>query len=187
MLRTLIYLSALTMTLGQFSFASTGSSNTGSVCTDCVQMRELKRQYDPLKYYDNQDFDRGANELWPKANVFFKAFESSNKPAKQTARFNELVQLIAAAIPYDVESDFAERLDLLLELYPTLTGEFERALNSVANKCNVEMLKYYMKEHHEKDDNPTEPTKPIFSYGECMKKQARLSKKAPASIASLTP
>jgi hypothetical protein len=115
-----------------------------ATCTACRPMEETTRQLNEVDYMNPMARKTARETLVPKALAISERLTNTkpNLPVS-AAEMRALVQMIAAETPYDVESNGAAHLAILVRRHK-MEALYSEELKKIPEKCRRETLAYYV-------------------------------------------
>lgn len=137
--------------LSQFGFAKPIRATTLESCGVCIANDNLKARFEKLTYKIQKDQDRGMDMIEAvKSQIVESAVvlrrEAGKNDELTNIVFNSLIQLIAAASPYDFEAQGAQMLTGILKRHPDLQKNFDQQMTAPALSCQQGLLKSMVSE-----------------------------------------
>jgi Tfp pilus assembly protein PilE len=147
------------------------------VCTRCPEIQKLEASFLALKYEERKDRSAGR-KLMVRVMAQLERFHTLKKSTATAEEFNALINLVAAALPYDQGTESAESIASLISESRSLKATFDQALNGVNDSCRQQLLRAVMIERlcmiSVEDRGQTNQrslscvSNPVFRYDECI-------------------
>ncbi len=138
----------------------------------------LKSEFMQLKYEKKSDRESGALKM-DKVFGLLDQFAAKTQSAQSPAEFTDLVQLVAAALPFDMETESAGQIEYIIHDSKKMRTAYEKALVAITDNCRRQLLQAVVAERsclvnleESGKANSAAPdkcvAKPVFNYEKCL-------------------
>lgn len=145
-------------------------------CARCEAIQKLEKEFLALQFEKKSDRKIGyakMEKVLAQLNRFHTAGEKN--PARE-AEFEALVNLVAASLPYDMETEGPESLTSLIIHSNKLGHAFDTTLNSMTDSCRQQLMQqvfgericYARLEEKGLEDKNGSCIRASFSYPKCI-------------------
>lgn len=151
------------------------SANADAQCKRCGEIHKIEKEFLALKYDNSEDRSLGRKKM-ERVLAQLERFHQNKKSPSRKAEFKALVNLVAAALPYDMETEGPASLVDLVSTSQELNTLFNESLAGLKDSCRQQFLKAVMEERlcyedAEKNGIPEDQTDRCirsFDYGKCI-------------------
>lgn len=142
------------------------------------EIESLKKEFMQLKYENKADREAGAAKLEKVFDLLDK-FSAKKKSTQSKEEFASLVQLVAAALPFDIETESAGQIEFIIRDSKNMRGAYDSSVAGIEDACRKRLLQSYVTERaclrtmeiSGKAANSAPDAcvpKPIFNYEDCI-------------------
>ena len=131
---------AKTLLLSALLLPLAGRARAQGACAECKDMAALEAQFLKLNFKVQKDYRAGYNLTTRLYALAGKFRVSGRTAANRLEQYAALVKLVAAGLPYDMESGSAEVLAATNEESADFKRVYQQALGAVAEKCRYVLL-----------------------------------------------
>lgn len=148
-----------------------------ATCSRCPDIQKLETEFLALKYEEKKD--RAAGRLlMVRVLAQLERFHTHKRSAASKEEFRALINLIAAALPFDEGTESAESIASLISESRELKSIYAQALNAVSDSCRQQLLRAVTEERlcmievEERGQANQRPLacvgNPVFRYDVCI-------------------
>lgn len=134
----------------------------------------LKNEFQQLRYDVQAERERGADGI-EKVFAVLAKFGAKKANLKNKEEFAELVAMVGAALPFDMETESAAVIVDFIQDSKSLRAVYESSVNAMTDKCRQQLFRNVVNEREciiklgKKDAAPDAcVAKPVFVYSTCI-------------------